>query len=101
MNGPGGEADASGPWSATSIAIRWVDLLPDRSVPSIAQWLQAHPSVEIVCRDRSRLYAEGIRLGAPQAVQVVDRLHMVQDLRVALERFFLRYRRELNTLDAL
>jgi transposase len=79
---------------------RVVDLLPDRSVLSVAQWLQAHPSVEIVCRDRSRLYAEGIRHGAPQAVQVVDRFHMVQNLRNALERFFLRYRRELNTLDA-
>jgi transposase len=33
-------------------------------------------------------------------VQVIDRFHMVQHLRDALERFFLRYRRELNTLDA-
>jgi transposase len=40
-----------------------LDLLPERSAPSVAQWLQAHPSVEIVCRDRSRLYAEGIRQG--------------------------------------
>jgi transposase len=77
-----------------------LDLLPERSVLSIAQWLQAHPSVEIVCRDRSRLYAEGIRHGALQAVQVVDRLHLVQNLREALERFFLRHRRDLNTLGA-
>jgi transposase len=77
-----------------------IDLLPERSVPSVAQWLQAHPSIEIVCRDRSRLYAEGIRHGAPQAVQVVDRFHLVQNLRNALERFFLRYRRDLNTLGA-
>ena len=33
-----------------------IDLLADRSVPLVAQWLQAHPSVEIVCRDRSGLY---------------------------------------------
>jgi transposase len=77
-----------------------LDLLPERSAPSVAQWLQAHPSVEVVCRDRSRLYAEGIRHGAPQAVQVVDRFHLVQNLGEALERFFLRYRRALNTLDA-
>jgi transposase len=78
-----------------------IDLLAVRSAPSVAQWLQAHPSVEIVCRDRSRLYAEGIRHGAPQAVQIVDRFHLVQNLGEALERFFLRYRRELNTLGTL
>jgi transposase len=75
-----------------------LDLLPERSAFSVAQWLQAHPSVEIVCRDRSGLYAEGIRQGAPQAVQVVDRFHVVQNLRDALERFFLRYRRDLHAL---
>jgi transposase len=77
-----------------------LDLLPERSALAVAQWLQAHPSVEIVCRDRSRLYAEGIRHGAPQAVQVVDRFHLVQNLRDALERFFLRHRRDLQTLGA-
>lgn len=79
---------------------RVVDLLPDRAAPSVAQWLQAHPRVEIVCRDRSGLYAEGIRHGAPQAVQVVDRFHLVHNLRDALERFFLRYRHVLKTLGA-
>jgi transposase len=77
-----------------------IDLLPERSAPSVAQWLQAHSTVAIVCRDRSGLYAEGIRQGAPQAVQVVDRFHLVQNLRDALERLFLRYRRELHTLGA-
>ena len=77
-----------------------VDLLPERSASSVTQWLQAHPSIEIVCRDRRGLYAEGIRQGAPQAIQVVDRFHLVQNLRDALERFFLRYRRALNTLSA-
>ena len=77
-----------------------LDLLPERSALSVAQWLQAHPNVEIVCRDRSGLYAEGIRQGAPQALQVVDRFHLMQNLREALERFFLRYRWDLNTLGA-
>jgi transposase len=77
-----------------------IDLLPERTAPAVAQWLQAHPGVEIVCRDRSGLYAEGIRQGAPQAIQVVDRFHLVRNLRDALERLFLRDRRDLNTLDA-
>jgi transposase len=77
-----------------------IDLLPERTAPAVAQWLQAHPGVEIVCRDRRGLYAEGIRQGAPQAIQVVDRFHLVRNLRDALERLFLRDRRDLNTLDA-
>src|SRR5262249_29621042 len=68
---------------------RVVDLLPDRSAASVAAWLARHPTVTTVCRDRSDLYADGIRRGAPQAVQVVDRFHLVQNLRQALEAFLL------------
>jgi len=44
-----------------------VDLLPDRSAESVAEWLIGHPTVEIVARDRSGLYADGAKVGAPQA----------------------------------
>ena len=64
---------------------RVLDLLPERSVESLAAWLAQHPSVTIVCRDRSALYADGIQRGAPEAVQVVDRFHLVQNLREAVE----------------
>jgi hypothetical protein len=64
---------------------RIVDLLPDRSAASVAAWLAQHPTITVVCRDRSDLYADGIRRGAPQAVQVVDRFHLVQNLRQAFE----------------
>jgi transposase len=37
---------------------------------------------------------------APQVIQVIDRFHLVRNLHDALERFFLRYRRDLNTLGA-
>jgi hypothetical protein len=56
-----------------------------RSAASVAAWLAQHPTITTVCRDRSDLYADGIRRGAPQAVQVVDRLHLVHNLRQALE----------------
>ena len=62
-----------------------LDLLPERSADTVAQWLAQHPTVTIVCRDRSALYADGIRRGAPHAVQVVDRFHLVKNLREAIE----------------
>jgi hypothetical protein len=74
------------------VSHRVVDLLPDRSAASVAAWLARHPMITVVCRDRSDLYADGIRRGAPEAVQVVDRFHLVQNLRQALETFLLDHR---------
>jgi transposase len=62
-----------------------LDLLPERSADIVAQWLAQHPTVTIICRDRSALYADGIRRGAPHAIQVVDRFHLVNNLREAIE----------------
>jgi DNA-binding NarL/FixJ family response regulator len=75
---------------------RVVDLLPDRSAATLAAWLEQHPTITVVCRDRSDLYADGIRRGAPEAVQVVDRFHLVQNLRQALEAFLLNHRPALQ-----
>jgi len=71
---------------------RVVDLLPERSAATVAAWLAQHPTITVVCRDRSSLYADGIRQGAPEAVQVVDRLHLVDNLREAVEAFLRNHR---------
>ena len=46
---------------------RVIDLLPDREANTLTSWLEQHPSVEIVTRDRSTEYANEIAAGAPQA----------------------------------
>jgi transposase len=62
-----------------------VDVLPDRSAAGTAEWLSQHPEVEIISRDRCGLYAQGAREGAPQARQVADRFHLLQNLRETIE----------------
>jgi transposase len=70
---------------------RPVDLLPERSSEAFANWLKAHPGVEIVSRDRGDYYVKGATTGAPDAVQVTDRWHLLKNLREALVRVVNRH----------
>jgi transposase len=70
---------------------RVIDLLPDRSVAVVSDWLERHPGVEVVARDRNGSYAEGVRQGAPSAVHVIDRFHLMRNVVEALERLLLRH----------
>ena len=71
-----------------------IDLLPDRSADSVAAWLQCHPSVEVISRDRAQVYADGATHGAPDAQQVADRWHILKNLSEALELQLVRSRHE-------
>jgi transposase len=42
----------------------------------------------MITRDRSRAYADGARQGAPDAIQVADRVHLLQTLVEALDQVF-------------
>jgi transposase len=67
-----------------------VGLLADREAESVRQWLVAHPEVEIVSRDRGAMYIDGATRGAPQAMQVADRWHLLSNLGDAVEEFLIR-----------
>lgn len=75
-----------------------IDLLADRQSDTLAAWLQKHPEITLVSRDRYSPYATGIRNGAPQAQQVADRFHLLMNLGEATKKVFQSKAQVLRTL---
>jgi transposase len=74
---------------------RPVELLADRTAEVLAGWLREHPGVQVITRDRSTEYARGASQGAPTAIQVADRWHLLVNFREAFERLLDRLRAQL------
>jgi transposase len=67
-----------------------IDLLPDRTADGLATWLESQSTIAFVTRDRAGAYAEAVRRGAPMAVQVADRFHVLKNLTDVVERVLSR-----------
>ena len=75
-----------------------IDLQADREPDTLVAWLEQHPEVELVTRDRSTAYQEAVTRGAPQARQVADRWHLLKNVRETLERYVLRVHDTIKTV---
>lgn len=59
-----------------------------------------HPGVQVVSRDRAKAYKAGITQGAPLAIQVADRFHLLQNLVETLDRVFNTHGKDLKAVEA-
>lgn len=73
-----------------------VDVLDTYDVEAVQHWFAAHPAIHMICRDRNRRYAKAAHGGAPNATQVTDRFHLVQNLRETIERELAVHRAHLR-----
>lgn len=80
---------------------RVADLLSERTAESLATWLRERGPFEVITRDRSSEYARGAAMGAPQAVQVTDRWHLLQNLREMIERWLTGIHGRLRRLSPI
>lgn len=62
---------------------RIIDVLPDRETATVQAWLAERPSIEIIARDRGGGYGPAGQRGRPEAMQVADRWHLMENCSAA------------------
>jgi transposase len=62
---------------------RIVTLLPNREMATVQAWLAEHPEIKIVSRDRGGGYGEAAAKALPEAIQVADRWHLMENASAA------------------
>ena len=67
---------------------RVIDLFDGRDGAPVAVWLNLHPGIEVITRDRCAAYANACSAAAPKATQVADRFHLIGNIRELVERLF-------------
>lgn len=79
---------------------RVIDLLAEHSSEALVRWLQQHPGVQVITRDRSKICRRAAQQAAPDAMQVADRFHLLKNLQEQVAQALLRLPARALILDA-
>lgn len=60
-----------------------IDFLPDREPGTVEAWLRARLGIEVVARDRNGGYGGAVSRALPQAIQVADHWHLLENASAA------------------
>ena len=74
---------------------RIVTLLPDREIATVRAWFSDHPEIRVESRDRGRGYGEAAAKAVPNAIQVADRWHLMDNASAA---FLIAVRRSMRVI---
>jgi transposase len=78
-----------------------IEVLPDRREKTVTAWLQTHPEIEVISRDRGGEYAAAAKKGAPQALQIADKFHLLLNLREKLKELMARKQKLLPQVEVI
>jgi transposase len=78
-----------------------IDVLAERSSQTSADWMRDHPEIDYISRDRGKDYAQGASEGAPQAIQISDRFHLMKNFVEAIEKEVARCYKHLRQTQVL
>ena len=73
-----------------------IEVLDGRESTNVAEWLQRHPSIQVVARDRAGAYSDAAETAIPRAQQVADRWHLLVNLHETVERLLRRHTSRLR-----
>ena len=55
-------------------------ILPGRGKEPLKEWLKRYPTIKAVARDRASAYSAAVNEGLPDAIQIADRFHLIQNI---------------------
>ncbi|MFD2117989.1 transposase [Paenibacillus yanchengensis] len=70
---------------------RIIDMIPSREHQDVVAWLKTFPNLTLISRDGSISYAKAIKEAHPQATQVSDRFHLLQNLTTNCKKALMKY----------
>lgn len=63
-----------------------VDLLGDREAKSFLEWMEEHPCVNVVSRDRATGYSSAIASTGRHVVEVADKFHLIKNIHECMDK---------------